>query len=91
MSNNEIQVFIRRDDGWVSARSHHKAAFDIFLKDETKSRVQTPHLDGGDFVANFSKVKGEVYQYSDEYGRIVEISYMTPGKAAFANRLTLSF
>jgi len=31
---------------------------------------------GGDFVADFSKV-GEVYQYSDEYGRIVQISYMT--------------
>ena len=94
--NNEVKVYIRRSceglldwNGWVSARSHHKAAFDIFLKDETKSRVQTPHADGGDFIADFSKVREEVYKYSDEYGRIVQISYMTPGKAAYINRMTI--
>jgi len=89
----EVQVYIRRCDnkGWIQGRDHHKAAFDEFLKDETKSRVQTPHVDGGDFVADFSKVGEEVYKYSDEYGRIVHISYMTPGKAGFVNRLTLSF
>ena len=100
MSNNEVQVFIRRDDGWVSARSHHKAAFDIFLKDETKSRVQTPHVDGGDFVAHFSKFGQlgahsltfshilSVYKYVDEYEKTVEISYMTPDLAAFINRVS---
>jgi hypothetical protein len=89
----EVQVYIRRSDnkGWIQGRDHHKAAFDEFLKDETKSRVQTPHVDGGDFVADFSKVGEEVYKYSDEYGRIVQISYMTPGKAGFVNRLTVSF
>lgn len=74
----EKQVFIRREgDSWVIARKHHKAAFDIFLIDETKSRVLTPHGDGGYFVAYFSKV-GDVYKYVDEYDRTVEIAYMIP-------------
>jgi hypothetical protein len=87
----EVQVYIRRSDnegwneGWIQGRDHHKAAFDIFLKDETKSRVQTRMCIGRDFIADFSKVGEEVYKYSDEYGRIVQISYMTPGKASFIN------
>jgi len=86
----EVQVYIRRSDnegwneGWIQGRDYEKAAFDIFLKDETKSRVQTRMSIGGDFIADFSKV-GELYEYCDDYGRIVQISYMTPGKASFIN------
>jgi hypothetical protein len=88
----EKEVYILRlsegrviiSEGWVKGRNYEKAAFDIFLKDETKSHVQTHMYVGGDFVADFSKV-GEVYQYSDEYGRIVQISYMTPDQASFIN------
>jgi len=89
----EKEVYILRlsegrvtiSEGWVKGRNYEKAAFDIFLKDETKSLVQTRMCIGGDFIADFFKVEGELYEYCDNYGRIVQISYITPFQASFIN------
>ena len=82
------EVYIRRDrKKWIKGKKHHKDALDIFIKNPTQSRVQTPHEDGGYFIANFSKVAGDVYKYVDESQKIIEITYITPDQVGFINRM----
>jgi hypothetical protein len=82
------EVYIRRDrKKWIKGKKHHKDALDIFIKNPTQSRVQTPHEDGGYFIANFSKVAGDVYNYVDESQKIIEITYITPDQVGFINRM----
>jgi hypothetical protein len=65
-----------QSDGWVEGKDHHKAAFDIFLSDATKSSVKVPRQDGGNFYATFYNVKvaeeeeeeEEDQDDEDEYG-----------------------
>lgn len=91
-SNNMIFCYIRRPgpDGWVQGRTHHKDAFDAFMALPTQNdpiRISVPHLDGGNFVAHFSRVNEHYSEYVDEYGRRVEIMMSTPGYAAYINRI----
>ncbi len=84
--------YIRRDDhqGWVRGREHHKEAYDAFMNHDTQNdsiRISVPHMDGGDFVAHFSRVDNNFIQYIDEYGRRVEMMMCQPSYAAYINRI----
>ena len=92
MDSNEIACYIRRPgpDGWVRGRSHHKDAYDAFMNHSPQTepiRISVPHLDGGYFVAYFSRVNDRVSQYVDEYNRRVDIMMSTPGEVGFINRI----
>ena len=82
------EVYIRRNGKtWIKGKKHHKDALDIFIKNPTQSKVKTQHEDGGYFVADFSKVGKDSYNYVDESGKSVEIMYITPSDVAFNNRM----
>lgn len=96
--SNEPVCYIRRNDrqGWVRARPHHQAALALYQRtlesyvgeqDHQPIRVSTPHVDGGDFIAEFTRCNDVISVYHDEYGNHVEIAMMTPSYAGFINRV----
>lgn len=89
---NMMMCYIRRANpqGWVRGRAHHQAALQAFLaspQNNNPIRIEVPHLDGGNFVANFRRVNEEFSEYIDENGNCVEIMMCTPGRAAYINRI----
>lgn len=50
--------------------------------------ISVPHGDGGTFVASFSHVEDDLYQFVDSYRNIVQIMMSDHGRVAFINRLT---
>lgn len=96
--NNDYDCFIRRHgQTWTRGRAHHRRALEAFLSSQEGQpqpeaegpghRISVPHTDGGDFVAFFRRVNSALYQYTDEYGQIVQIMMSTGSHAAFINRI----
>lgn len=90
-------------NGWVRSRSHHRQALESFLYTPVRNinegvYISVPHGDGGDFVATFRRVNIEdiadlqnvqnMANYTDEFGRIVEIIMAKSNYIAYVNRLT---
>lgn len=50
--------------------------------------ISVPHGDGGTFVASFSHVEDDLYQFVDSYRNTVQIMMSDHGRIAFINRLT---
>ena len=50
--------------------------------------VTVPHVDGGTFVASFSHVGDDVYQFVDAYHNTVQIMMCEPNHVAYINRIT---
>ena len=50
--------------------------------------ISVPHGDGGTFVASFSHVEDDLYQFVDSYRNTVQIMMSDHGRVAFINRLT---
>ena len=74
---NMMMCYIRRADpqGWVRGRAHHQAALQAFLaspQNNNPIRIEVPHLDGGNFVANFRRVNEEFSEYIDENYKYVD-------------------
>lgn len=86
--------YIRREgEPWTRAREHHFTAFCLYLNNGLESeRMETPHVDGGQFVATFSHRaeddRSVSAEYVDAYGRVVGIMLCRPEYAAYINRLT---
>lgn len=93
MNNNENEVYcyIRRQGaGWTRGREHHKNAYDAFMNHVPQNdpvRVSVPHMDGGDFIASFSRVNNDMVQYIDEYNNRVEMMMCPSSYAAHINRV----
>lgn len=92
--NNDYHCYLRRaGEPWTRSRTHHRLAMEQFLEREREGgrgavhRIVVPHSMGGDFVGWFRRVNPVVCQYSDEYGRQVDIMMCASGQAAFANRI----
>ena len=49
--------------------------------------VTVPHVDGGAFVASFSHIGDQVYQFVDAYQNIVQIMMCLPERVAYINRI----
>ena len=50
--------------------------------------ISVPHTDGGTFVASFSHVEDDLYQFVDAYRNTVHIMMNDPARVAQINRLT---
>ena len=50
--------------------------------------ISVPHGDGGTFVASFSHVEEDLYQFVDAYRNTVQIMMNDPARVAQINRLT---
>ena len=50
--------------------------------------ISVPHGDGGTFVASFSHVEEDLYQFVDSYRNTVQIMMSDPARVALINRLT---
>jgi hypothetical protein len=50
--------------------------------------ISVPHGDGGTFVASFSHVEDDLYQFVDAYRNTVQIMMNDPARVAQINRLT---
>ena len=50
--------------------------------------ISVPHGDGGTFVASFSYVEDDLYQFVDAYRNTVYIMMSDPSRVAHINRLT---
>jgi len=53
--------------------------------------LSVPHTDGGTFVASFSHVRDNIYQFVDAYRNTVYIMMSTSDRVSLMNRLTDSF
>jgi len=84
--------YIRRaGQPWVAGNDHHSAALARYRNMEgepgNKCRIAVPHTLGGSFVAYFSKINDDVFQYIDEYNNTVQIMMCTPEWAGHINRI----
>lgn len=87
--------YIRREgEPWTRGRKHHNDALTSFiniipkvLKDYEPILITVPHVDGGDFVAHFTHIENNLYQYIDAYERKVEIMLCKPEFVAYINRV----
>ena len=50
--------------------------------------ISVPHTDGGTFVASFSHIEDDLYQFVDAYRNTVHIMMNDPARVAQINRLT---
>lgn len=50
--------------------------------------ISVPHGDGGTFVASFSHIEDDLYQFVDAYRNTVQIMMNDPARVAQINRLT---
>jgi len=50
--------------------------------------ISVPHTDGGTFVASFSHIEDDLYQFVDAYRNTVHIMMNDPARIAQINRLT---
>lgn len=50
--------------------------------------ISVPHTDGGTFVASFSHIEDDLYQFVDAYRNTVQIMMNDPARVALINRLT---
>lgn len=50
--------------------------------------ISVPHTDGGTFVASFSHVRDNIYQFVDAYRNTVQMMMNDPARVAQINRLT---
>jgi len=50
--------------------------------------ISVPHGDGGTFVASFSHIEDDLYQFVDAYRNTVQIMMSDPARVALINRLT---
>ena len=50
--------------------------------------ISVPHGDGGTFVASFSHVEDDLYQFVDAYRNTVQIMMSDHARVALINRLT---
>ena len=50
--------------------------------------ISVPHTDGGTFVASFSHVEDDLYQFVDAYRNTVQMMMNDPARVAQINRLT---
>jgi len=50
--------------------------------------ISVPHGDGGTFVASFSHVEDDIYQFVDAYRNTVYIMMSDPTRVAQINRVT---
>ena len=50
--------------------------------------ISVPHTNGGYFVASFSHVEDDLYQFVDAYRNTVQIMMSDPARVALINRLT---
>ena len=50
--------------------------------------ISVPHTDGGTFVASFSHIEDDLYQFVDAYRNTVQIMMNDPARVAQINRLT---
>jgi hypothetical protein len=50
--------------------------------------ISVPHTDGGTFVASFSHIEDDLYQFVDAYRNTVQIMMSDHGRVALINRLT---
>jgi hypothetical protein len=110
----ELKCYIRRSgENWTLGRDHHSNALISYINkinymnnnnNSEQVLITVPHMDGGDFVANFTSVnennnegegEGESYtylsKYEDEYGRVVEIMLCKDGFAGYINRVVSNF
>jgi len=98
-SRKDLHCYIRRENNpWVQGRRHHQIALHSYLTLYVTplDPGQTPkgavicadHDDGGMFYAYFTHVRDDVYQYLDQYGKIVKIIMETPARIAHVNRIT---
>ena len=49
--------------------------------------ISVPHEDGGTFVASFSHIEDDLYQFVDAYRNTVQIMMNDPARVAQINRL----
>jgi len=49
--------------------------------------LSVPHTDGGTFVASFSRIEGDLYQFVDAYRNVVHIMMSDLGTVSHINRL----
>ena len=98
-----FDCYIRRDfNEWVNARNHHRQALEIFLNSPSSNNneyvyVSVPHEDGGNFEVNFRRHPFQdrwvnqnvqsISNYTDDYGRNVEIIVANPNYIAYINRV----
>ena len=98
-SRKDLHCYIRRENNpWVLGRRHHQIALHSYLTLHVTplDPGQTPkgavicadHDDGGMFYAYFTHVRDDVYQYLDQYGKIIKIVMETPARIAHVNRIT---
>ena len=110
----EMKCYIRRSgENWTLSRDHHSNALISYINkinymnnmnniNSEPVLVTVPHMDGGDFVANFTSVnqnnnegEGEYYtylsKYEDEYGRVVQIMLCKDGFSEYINRVVGNF
>lgn len=93
MIQDKVCYIRRSGKPWESSRTHHQRALESYLSIEgepgmEEERISVPHTEGGLFVAYFSKINNDVYQYRDEYGNLVSIMMATPSIVAYINRIT---
>ena len=93
------KCYIRRKNlPWVQGKPHHQAALQIYMSSymdnveagakPEEALISTAHIQGGQFVARFNNVEGELFQYVDEYDNIVHIMMAEPNYVASINRIT---
>ena len=90
--------YIRREKSpWTQGRRHHTIALHSYLSLHVKplepgqipkgAVISTEHEDGGLFYAYFTHMEDDMYQFLDQYGKIVHITMETPSCIAHANRI----
>jgi hypothetical protein len=96
---NTKKCYIRRKNShWQEGRAHHERALELYVTTYVvptepgimppTEQISTEHVDGGLFVAHFSYVGRNVYQYIDESDNRVSIMMAEPAIVAHINRIT---
>ena len=85
---SESKVFVRLTNQWLEARPYQIQAYENFLQQGVdQAKMCIPHPNGGEFVAIFKRETDSVDRFTTESGNVIEITHLTPGKAAYINRI----